>query len=51
MAEELKFEHFAINVKDPVATAAWYCENLAMKVVRRGRAQYLCTFWPMPPGG
>jgi glyoxylase I family protein len=30
------FEHVAINVKDPVAMADWYCENLGMKVVFKG---------------
>lgn len=36
MANELLFEHFAINVADPAAVARWYCQNLGMKVVRRG---------------
>ncbi len=36
MSKELRFEHFAINVADPVAVAGWYCTNLGMKVVRRG---------------
>ena len=38
MAEILKFEHFAINVEDPVSVATWYCDNLGMRVVRHGDA-------------
>ncbi|MEW6751837.1 MAG: VOC family protein [Candidatus Latescibacterota bacterium] len=38
MAREPRFEHFAINVADPVAVAEWYCHHLGMKVVRRGEA-------------
>ena len=44
MADELKFEHFAINVDDPVATAAWYCENLNMEIVRRGEGPVFMHF-------
>ncbi|MFA6108916.1 MAG: VOC family protein [Candidatus Latescibacterota bacterium] len=36
MAAGLLFEHFAMNVADPAATAAWYCRHLGMKVVRQG---------------
>jgi len=36
MGAQLRFEHFAINVADPVAVADWYCANLGMQVVRRG---------------
>ena len=36
MGAQLRFEHFAINVEDPVAMAQWYCANLGMQVVRRG---------------
>ena len=36
MAAELKFEHFAINVADPIEVARWYVDNLGMKVVRQG---------------
>jgi catechol 2,3-dioxygenase-like lactoylglutathione lyase family enzyme len=31
----LNVEHFACNVSDPVAMAAWYTEHLGMRVVRR----------------
>lgn len=30
----MKIEHFAFNVSDPVAVAAWYTENLDMQVTR-----------------
>jgi glyoxylase I family protein len=30
----MKIEHVAINVPDPKKTAAWYVENLGLKVVR-----------------
>lgn len=32
----MKIEHFAFNVKDPVAMADWYVANLGMKIVRSG---------------
>ena len=28
------FEHFALNVTNPVEMADWYVENLEMKIVR-----------------
>jgi glyoxylase I family protein len=31
----LNVEHFACNVSDPVAIAAWYVENLGMRIVRQ----------------
>lgn len=31
----MKIEHFAINVSDPVAVAAWYCEHCGLRVVRK----------------
>lgn len=30
----MDIEHFALNVPDPVAAAAWYAEHLGMRVVR-----------------
>lgn len=30
----MKIEHFAINVPDPRALAAWYTENLGLRVIR-----------------
>jgi glyoxylase I family protein len=34
----LNIEHFACNVSDPVAMAAWYVEHLGMRVLRRNAA-------------
>src|SRR5688500_1268496 len=31
----LNVEHFACNVSDPVAMAAWYVEHLGMRIVRK----------------
>jgi len=36
MSGDLRFEHFGINVADPVAVAKWYCQNLGMEIVRQG---------------
>ena len=30
----MKIEHFALNVAEPVAMAAWYVDNLGFKVAR-----------------
>ncbi len=40
----IRFEHIGINVKDPVAAAKWYSENLNMKIVREGTAPNYSTF-------
>jgi glyoxylase I family protein len=32
----IRLEHVAINVEDPAAMAKWYCENLDMKIIRKG---------------
>jgi catechol 2,3-dioxygenase-like lactoylglutathione lyase family enzyme len=32
----IRLEHVAINVEDPVRMAKWYCQNLGMKVIRKG---------------
>ena len=32
------FEHFAINVTDPVSVANWYVDHLEMQIVRQGEA-------------
>ena len=34
----IRLEHVALNVKDPVKMAEWYCRNLQMKVVKKGPA-------------
>ena len=31
----MNIEHFALNVKDPVAMAKWYVEHLGMTIVRK----------------
>ena len=31
----MKLEHFALNVENPVAMAAWYIENLGMRVIKQ----------------
>jgi len=33
---KIRLEHVAVNVEDPVEMAKWYCENLGMKIVRKG---------------
>jgi len=30
----MNIEHFALNVSDPVAAAAWYVEHLGLRVIR-----------------
>lgn len=30
----MKIEHLALNVSDPVAMAAWYCQHCGLRVVR-----------------
>jgi catechol 2,3-dioxygenase-like lactoylglutathione lyase family enzyme len=36
MSTTLKFEHFGIDVADPVGAARWYVQHLGMKIVRQG---------------
>lgn len=40
----MKFEHFALNVEDPVAMADWYVEQLGLKVVRQMPESPFTTF-------
>jgi glyoxylase I family protein len=40
----VRFEHVAINVADPAATAQWYAKNLGMKVMRQGTDAAVTTF-------
>ncbi len=44
MAAELKFEHFAINVADPVGMARWYVDHLGMKITRQGEGPVYMHF-------
>jgi catechol 2,3-dioxygenase-like lactoylglutathione lyase family enzyme len=32
---KFKLEHFALNVSDPVAMAAWYKRNLGLEIIRK----------------
>ena len=40
----IRLEHVAINVEDPEAMAKWYCENLGMKILRKGPPPANCRF-------
>lgn len=35
-ANRIRLEHVAINVENPAEMAKWFCENLGMKIVRKG---------------
>lgn len=40
----MKFEHFAINVDDPLVMAAWYAQNLGLTVVKQVNEPPFKTF-------
>lgn len=40
----MEFEHFAINVKEPIETAAWYVQHMAMSIVFHDEAPPHMTF-------
>lgn len=40
----MKLEHFALNVEEPLAMAAWYVEHLGLKVVRQLKEATYTTF-------
>lgn len=40
----MKIEHFALNVEDPLAMAAWYVENLGLDIVRQMKEAPYTTF-------
>jgi glyoxylase I family protein len=40
----MKFEHFALNVEDPVNMAQWYKEHLGLQVARRMEDSPFTTF-------
>lgn len=40
----MKLEHFALNVEDPLAMAAWYEEQLGMSIVRQMEEAPFTTF-------
>ena len=41
---EMRFEHLAINVDDPVSVAKWFVDNLGMKLIKQGGAPSFGTF-------
>lgn len=40
----MKLEHFALNVEDPLAMAAWYVEYLGLTIVRQMKEAPYTTF-------
>ncbi|GAA5020985.1 hypothetical protein GCM10011506_03640 [Marivirga lumbricoides] len=40
----MKLEHFALNVKEPLAMTQWYVDNLGMTVVRQQEQSPYTTF-------
>ncbi|QHL86723.1 VOC family protein [Nibribacter ruber] len=40
----MKLEHFALNVEDPVAMAAWYAGHLGMRIMRQMPQAPFTTF-------
>ncbi len=40
----MKLEHFAINVKEPLAMTQWYVDNLGMTIVRQQEQSPFTTF-------
>ncbi|MDB5263327.1 MAG: ribosomal protein [Adhaeribacter sp.] len=40
----MKLEHFALNVENPIAMAAWYVTNLGLRVIRQMAAAPFTTF-------
>ena len=40
----MKFEHFGINVEDPVTVAKWYVDHLQMKIVRQSEGPAFMHF-------
>ncbi len=39
-----RIEHVALNVKEPVTMAEWYCQNLGMSIIRKGPAPVNARF-------
>ena len=42
----MTLEHLALNVPDPTAAAAWYAENLGLRVAKVIPGAPLSTSWP-----
>lgn len=40
----MKIEHVAFNVEDPLAMAAWYTENMGLKIVKQDQKSPFMTF-------
>lgn len=40
----MEFEHFAINVKEPISVAQWYVDHLKMKIVSQQNHAPFMTF-------
>lgn len=40
----MKLEHFALNVKEPLAMTQWYVDNLGMKILRQQEESPHTTF-------
>jgi glyoxylase I family protein len=47
----MKIEHLALNVADPVAMAAWYCEHLGFEIARKSSGPSLAHFLRDPATG
>lgn len=47
----MKLEHFALNVNDPQAMAAWYVAHLNMEIVRADAESPYITFLRSKEGG
>jgi glyoxylase I family protein len=40
----MKFEHFALNVEDPIAVGAWYIENIGLTYVLENKESPFMRF-------
>ncbi len=47
----MKLEHFALNVEEPLAMAAWYVEHLGLTIVKQLREPPYMTFLADSSGG
>ncbi|MCZ6634610.1 MAG: VOC family protein [bacterium] len=47
----MNVEHIAFVVEDPNAVADWYCQNMGMRVVRKGGPPTYMTFLADEDGG
>ncbi len=42
--KDMKIEHFAINVEDPLAMATWYVENMGLSIIRQDQEAPFMNF-------